>query len=467
MATRKLQGPLGGDYQTDGAGNAVLLNSYPLTQEDDVPQRLADHEARVTAAEGTLVSVGSTLARSSSLAGLRWAFLGDSITNGSVAGNFSYSVMPQAVAMAGGLVARVDSIESGVPGNKATDLLARVDTLLAAGPEAICILIGTNDAGNSVSLADFSAAMTSLVTAIKAAGLPVVVGTPPPRGSGAAESIHKLIQSYALWEKLVLPSMGVTVVDTFAALADASGYLASGYDSGDGVHPNATGHNRLAVAFARGMRQASPPRPYPFVAPNPINSIADVLNARTGPKTSPWFEQPGGTGTAPSYSMVDDTSGKLPAGRWAQMDFDGSSSGGLRRLGSPAVSVTAGDVWLAGYYLQVEDESDNWVANVIAGTEGLAPYVVNQSGSNIGAALPFFRCPGLPDADTPGIYNYCALHVFPIPPGTTLINFWFQLTVPTGSHATMRVGLPSLVNLTANGLASLFPWGSAPVNIPA
>lgn len=42
MTIRKLNGPLGGDYQTDGAGNAVLLNSYPLTADDDVPTRLAD-----------------------------------------------------------------------------------------------------------------------------------------------------------------------------------------------------------------------------------------------------------------------------------------------------------------------------------------------------------------------------------------------------------------------------------------
>lgn len=56
MTTRKLQGPLGGDYQTDGNGNAVLLNTYPLTEEDDVPLRLADHEARVTAAEGVLAA---------------------------------------------------------------------------------------------------------------------------------------------------------------------------------------------------------------------------------------------------------------------------------------------------------------------------------------------------------------------------------------------------------------------------
>ena len=61
MTTRKLQGPLGGDYQTDGVGNAVLLNSYPLTADDDVPTRLADHEARVTAAEGAQTSQGRGL----------------------------------------------------------------------------------------------------------------------------------------------------------------------------------------------------------------------------------------------------------------------------------------------------------------------------------------------------------------------------------------------------------------------
>lgn len=61
MTTRKLQGPLGGDYQTDGEGNAVLLNTYPLTGEDDIPTRLADHEARVTAAEGVQTSRGRGL----------------------------------------------------------------------------------------------------------------------------------------------------------------------------------------------------------------------------------------------------------------------------------------------------------------------------------------------------------------------------------------------------------------------
>lgn len=54
MTVMKLNGPLGGDYQTDGVGNAVLLNSYPLTEDDDVPARLADHEGRVTAAENNV-----------------------------------------------------------------------------------------------------------------------------------------------------------------------------------------------------------------------------------------------------------------------------------------------------------------------------------------------------------------------------------------------------------------------------
>ena len=39
MPTLKLNGPLGGDYQTDGAGNAVALNTYPQDEIAYAPTR--------------------------------------------------------------------------------------------------------------------------------------------------------------------------------------------------------------------------------------------------------------------------------------------------------------------------------------------------------------------------------------------------------------------------------------------
>ena len=66
------------------------------------------------------------------MAGLRWAFFGDSITNGSTASAFSSSFAPQAITMAGHLVARPDSIEAGTPGETSAQVLARVGTTLAA-----------------------------------------------------------------------------------------------------------------------------------------------------------------------------------------------------------------------------------------------------------------------------------------------------------------------------------------------
>ena len=55
MATRKLNGPLGGDYVTDGRGNAVLAFDDPITDDNRLGARLAT-------AEGTLVTQGGRLA---------------------------------------------------------------------------------------------------------------------------------------------------------------------------------------------------------------------------------------------------------------------------------------------------------------------------------------------------------------------------------------------------------------------
>ena len=54
MSTRKLNGPLGGDYVTDGSGNAVPFTTYPIDADDELSKKLASCEARVTAAEVAL-----------------------------------------------------------------------------------------------------------------------------------------------------------------------------------------------------------------------------------------------------------------------------------------------------------------------------------------------------------------------------------------------------------------------------
>lgn len=46
MGTRKLQGPLGGEYLTDGSGNAILMADSPITDDNRLGARLTTAEGR-------------------------------------------------------------------------------------------------------------------------------------------------------------------------------------------------------------------------------------------------------------------------------------------------------------------------------------------------------------------------------------------------------------------------------------
>ena len=398
-------------------------------------------------------------------AGLRWGFLGDSITNGSTAGNIEYAYMMQAVAMAGGMVARRDSIESGVPGERADQMLARIDTLLDTGIQGLVVLTGANDAGQGRTVSQYAADLTSIIRKAKGRGIPVIVCTPPPRVAAEPATAHKLLQGYVAWINLIAPSLGADIADVYSALVGADGYLPAGM-AADTVHPNALGHYTMAVPVARAMQRVARKSAGIITAPNPLNAIADPLNARALPTTSPWYEQPGGTGTAPTYSMVADASGVLPAGRWAEMAFDGTASGGTRRLAMPIGSVTPGDKWLIAAHIQVEAVTGDWVAGVTGGTASVDPIPVNQSGAGLAGSQPYYRCAGLPHPTIAKTYTTSPLWTVTIPAGATSASLWLTVKVPTGMAIKARFGCEGAINLTANGLDSLFDWATAPVSVP-
>lgn len=406
-------------------------------------------------------------------AGSRWIFGGDSITNGSSATNFAYSYAPQACAMVGTLVARPDSIEAGTPGDTSAQLLARLAGQAAQyGAQATVVMIGTNDVGQGVPLATTTDNITKIVTAAKSWG-PVVLCTIPPRGTSATAAEKQATASINAWIRLNGPSLGCWIADTNRVLADpATGDYLAGYDSGDATHPTQSGHAAIAQVVAAAMKRATTRvDPYGLItSAGPGVITSDPLNARTGGVLSgSWYEQPGGTGTAPTYTMVGDTTGRLPAGRWAQMDFDATASGGTRRLavatstGTPGFA--AGDWVMHCAHVQVEDVSGDWMANVTAGTANAALLLLDQGGAGISGGQAVDFCPGLRDPAT-GFYNIGPI-AFPVhvPAGTTQIIAWHQLTLPTGSHAKLRVGAVGLLNATALGLQALASYASVMVNL--
>lgn len=402
--------------------------------------------------------------------GLLWGFLGDSITNGSSASNFAYSYAPKACAMVGGLVARRDGIEAGTPGDRSAQVLARMTATLTDGAQALVVLDGTNDASQGVAVTAYAVNKIAQIETAKRAGAPLVLCTVPPRAAGASSAIHRLIAGYNAWINLFGPTYGCEVADVFTALADGTtGALASAYDAGDGVHPNDLGHAKIADVVARAMRRAANWRDglglVTSVAAGSANLIADPLMARATPTTSPWFEQPGGTGTAPTYAMVADASGVLPAGRWAEMDFDATASGGTRRLAVATTDFAAGDALIVTGHAQVQDVSGTWFADVAAGTASVVVQLINQSGVAIANSTTWFRNPGLLRAGSTDTYDLGPF-VWPVtvPSGTTSLSLWFAVTLATGKRVKARLGCAGILHATRIGCDSLVNWGTAMVN---
>ncbi|MGN6721212.1 MAG: SGNH/GDSL hydrolase family protein [Marmoricola sp.] len=451
----------------------ALVRADPVTGKASASVGRSDIPSTATQSAATLNATYAPLAvaqKAMSLApGLVWAFAGDSITNGSNASNFVYSYSQRAVQLAGGLVARPDFISGGKPGDVSAGLLTRIPTILAAGAQALVVMIGTNDAGTSVPVDTYVANLTAIVSKAKNAGLPVVLCTIAARGSSASATTHQFIDAYNAWIRNFGPSLGCTIADTYSVTVDpATGYMLASIDSGDNTHPNDTGHKLIAGVVAAAMRKAAnAATPDGLIRTGGAlgirNMVQDPLAATGTTQPSGWFEWPGGSGTAPTYSLVADTSGVLPAGKWAQMDFDATAAGGTRRLSTNGLNASywsAGEKLLLTTHVQFEDVSGTWEADVVAGTASMGLGVINQSGVSIYSPLnrPIGR------KNSSGFYDLGPL-VFPftVPAGTTGLNIWFTLVLPTGKRVKMRVGATGVLNLTRLGSVNQYNWGNVAV----
>lgn len=402
----------------------------------------------------------------SDAAGIKWGHMGDSIANGSSASagqryagvlpmlTGSLTVFPVAPAASASL-AQPWSATKGNAGETSAAMLARFDAdIIAPGFKACTLLCGTNDAAQGVSLATYSANVKAMVAKSRAAGIPIVIGTTPPRGSGAVAgganaNVHVLIRAYNAWLQAWCRQAGVPLASVYAGLVDTTtGYLAATYDSGDNTHPNTAGHLIIAQRFASAITTALG-QGLGLITTAGGGLNANPLMVGAGTQPTGYFEQPGGSGTAPTYSIVNDTTGRLRAGRWAQMDFDATASGGTRRL-ARALATTgfaAGDVMALCAQVDGDDVS-GYAAATAAGTGAWSLTVLNQSAVTIaGASLPSAN----PQTLTPGPL----VLPFAMPSGVTGPLLWFNCTLPTGAHAKFRLGCADVLNLTTLGLNNL------------
>ena len=377
-----------------------------------------------------------------------WAACGDSITNGSSAVNFRYSWFPKLVNAFGGLI-RNDSLECGVSGTtSAYAANTTVPAAIAAGAKKFILAVGMNDSadGNAISSADYMANIASCYRQIAAIGGLLFVVTPTPRGSGAAAQGR--LRGYRKALIANREKYGYYLIDGFAALLDtATGYLAASFDSGDGVHPNDAGHEKLFQVVAQEVNRvysAISSRSFGIVVAGDADSA--IVNG-TFPNASNWYEQPGGSGATATQSLVADTSGRLTNGQWLQRVVTGASSRTLAT--SMSATFADGDVLLLAAKIQIEDTSGNWETNVVAGTAGIGFQILNNS------AVPkhqrLIRDAGVKNKTT----RFYDIEIFSFVTGLGVLTnplLWFAQSVPAGGDYKFRVGEAGIYNATALGL---------------
>lgn len=247
------------------------------------------------------------------------AYLGDSITaiNAPViSGVQQWNDMRGFATWANYLLGqRFTNIYAGVPGENLTQIAVRAAAVIAQRPTFLHVLGGTNDIGGTLSTTQ--AAMTSILDAAAAAGIPTIVGTIPPLansdGTQAPLASRRWIEQFNRWIKgLPASRNSVYVIDYHGLLAASDGgwRISTQYATTvDWVHPSSSGGGMMGRALADFLA--------PFVPPMDIlpTTNVDTVSSGTVPQqmlANPMMVGTGGTkpvGTAVADNCVVITTG--------------------------------------------------------------------------------------------------------------------------------------------------------------
>lgn len=371
--------------------------------------------------------------------GVKAAFLGDSITHRSnaAAGRGYVDQIPR---LLGTQVISATSVELGVPGQRTDEMLARWDSQIKGQGFGIVFLLGgTNDAGQGRTLAQFAAAIKGITQKAREEGLPLIIGTVPPRGNGTDATILNRISIYNMWLESWAPGAGVILAPVYQYLSNAGGTMIAGYND-DGTHPETMGHQKIAEAFADAFTTAYPTRANGF---HPLASSVMSENKITNPfflgdSATGWYEQPGGTGTTPTYSYETDATGQLRLGKWRVIDFDGTATAGTRYYCFNVGTVTAGERYLVTARMTYEDVTGSFYTS--ANTAGPGPSFALRihDGGFVTRGVVMTN-----SVRKPGPVS----SIFTVPSGMTGMILVIQAGITTGLRTKFKIGEVGVIRI--------------------
>ena len=155
-------------------------------------------------------------------------------------------------------------INMGISGNTVRDLKERWQTdVLDLKPDWLSIMIGINDVWRQfdspkqserhVHPEEFSATLTNLVKQTRPILRGLVLMTPFYIEPNPADAMRAKMDQYGQIVKKVAAENNAVFVDTQAAFNEVLKFQYAGNLAWDRVHPGATGHMILAMAFLRAI----------------------------------------------------------------------------------------------------------------------------------------------------------------------------------------------------------------------
>jgi hypothetical protein len=214
---------------------------------------------------------------------------------------------------------------SGIPGQRADQMWARIDTdTLTWGGNFCGVITGTNDAVATHSGATFAADMRKICAAIVSRGQIPILTTLTPYVNQRMDIYRRFLIAYAA-------DNGWPLVDFYSKLVDPTtgGYQAS-LDNGDGIHPNGAGRRIMGQALVDALTPYLPPW-QPNLPMN--NSVSTSINLAQNPMLT-----------------VDSNSDGVPE-FWA-------------KTGAGTVSLVTGDTNISGSALRLSDSASSGLTKV-------------------------------------------------------------------------------------------------------
>lgn len=201
-----------------------------------------------------------------------------------------------------------------VVGARSPDLPPQVEGALELSPDIVVICVGGNDVTHRVPVQDSIRFLVDAVTALRAAGAQVVVGTCPDLGT--IRPLQRPLRWLAkLWSRQLAAAQTVGVIEAGGRTVSLANLLAPAFYQDperlfawDRFHPSSEGYAAAAGALLPTVAAALDPR---FEQP-----LSAGEGVRTLPQAAAEAVNAGGTEVSPT-SVAGHEHG--PDGRWAQL----------------------------------------------------------------------------------------------------------------------------------------------------